>query len=339
MARFKVARPQYEVNLRKWAPGRVAQLRLFLSHLENAINPSLAAQVSQTPSRKFNEFIPKIVEQDISAEVEYREIRVKFDEPKGLKNFLFYECDIGTTEFFSVFDRATSPIPSFVFTNLVDDTTYFMRVRVVAKNGEVGPFSATFNAKTPFSQGFGLFDGTEIKSLIATNTFQPIFNRTYTSIGGKVYYSIDYEIAVQIVNSTTFNLEWSDVELQWIVDSAQVGQNFLVTTYGTNNTASGLGNDMVAVTDNIGDATFVDADDVLFIPGTFLLERRGTFIQKFSTLTAATHTIQLKARVIPASAHPFPNNFQFDPAQTSPIFRSNANITLRNFNIFEVLVS
>ena len=83
MANFKVARPNNEVRLRNWAPGRVSQLKLFLGHLENAVNTSLAAQVSQSPKRKFSQFVPKIVSQDVTTQVEFKEIRVEFDEPRG----------------------------------------------------------------------------------------------------------------------------------------------------------------------------------------------------------------------------------------------------------------
>ncbi len=71
MARVKVPRLQAEVRLRNWPAGRVSQLKLFLGHLEQAIGISLAAQVEQSPKRKFSEFVPKIVSQSITLDVEF----------------------------------------------------------------------------------------------------------------------------------------------------------------------------------------------------------------------------------------------------------------------------
>ena len=337
MSQYFKTRPNQNVRLRKWAPGRVAQLKLFLGHLEGAINNSLAAQVQQSATRFFSEFVPKVPIQDIDAEVEYREIRIKFEIPRGLKNFLFYEADFGITEILSVFERISSPIASFVLTNLIDGTTYFMRIRVVQKNGNVGLWSDTFSATTPFSQGFGLYDGTEVQHMVTrTSPFVPVFARSYNAIGGKAYYSIDFEVRTQNKRDATNNLLWTNVEFQWFLDDNQVGQNFLVSTYRTISFPSGIGNDISARTTDIGSFP----SDKLILPGTLELKRTGTFVQKFTTLnTTNPHTIELKARILPESFHPSPNDWLFEASETVVTYDTNAFITLKNFNIFEIFVS
>jgi hypothetical protein len=260
-----------------------------------------------------------------------------FEIPRGLKNLLFYEFQISLTERFFQFDQFVSPNPVFVFPNLNDDTTYFVRARVVTKDGLVGPWSDPESGTTPFSQAFGLYDGTEFTRMISTNEFVPIFERPYTAIGGKAYYSIDYDIEAQIRFNSTNNIEWSDIELQWSVDEgntgtfSQVGQNFLVTVYSSNESTA-LGSDMVVTTDGF-------AVDSLILPGAFEVIRRGTFIQKFSTIASGDQTFRLSARVLPTSYHPTNNDYTPNATFTAFEYASNAIIKLKNFNIFEALVS
>jgi hypothetical protein len=356
MANFKVEKPQQDINLRKWGAGRVAQLRVVMGHLEQAVNGPLAAQVAQSPSRKFNQFIPKIVEQNITTQVAWREIRAQFSEPRGLRDFLFYEAQFGVTENFAQFEGFISPIPSFVFTQLIDNTTYYYRVRVVTKNGLVGPWSETQSGTTPFSQGFGLFDGTETIAAIAQDGWGAIFERTYTSIGGKAYYSIDYEATILKSFPVDANLEWADVELRWMVNDKQVGQNFLLTVYGTHNQQlAAIGDDMECITADIGSFDEVADDssrDTLFIPGTFDFPQTGTFIQKFTTLDTDDndYTFKLEGRRI--NWHPTPNDWQFltaaaGAAASPPVtagslteveYGSNVIMKVKNFNVFETLV-
>ncbi len=334
MARYKVPNLNSESRLRKWGPGRVAQLKLFLGHLVQAVGVSLAAQVEQSPKRRFSEFVPKIVTQDITLDVEYKELRFSFEAPRGLRNLLFYEFQIGLTLNFFQFDQFSSPNPNFYFPNLLDDTTYFIRARVVTKTGLVGPWSDPQSATTPFSQAFGLYDGTEFSRIIASTNFSRIFDRGYTAIGGKAYYSIDYELSAQLSYDPDNNIEHTDVEFQWLIDVGntgtynQVGQNFLISAYASHEFSSVSGSDMTVTTDSFGVA--------LFLPGTFEVTRRGTLVQKFSTLTSGDNTIRLQARLL--NQHPTDNEFS-PGANTAFAYGANAFIKLKNFNIFEALVS
>jgi hypothetical protein len=320
---FKVAKPNQEVRLRQWDPGRVAQVRVFLSNLETATNRSLAAQVQQSPKRKFSEFVPKIVSQDITTEIEFREIRVFFKEPKGLKNFLFYEFAFsGSSKFFEE-ERFVSYEPSFVFPDLQDAAIYFMRVRVVTKDGLVGPWSETINVTTPSAKVFGLFSDTLHTLNVTLPTFTQIFATTYTALGGTIYYSIQYRMTPLF----GAGVQHADIEFQWLVDGAQNGQNMIISVYG--------GAGMEVITNAIG--SFPD-DSLLIFPltGNFKIIKTGALIQKTSTMTQGDHTIALFARILPANYNR-PDAFQPGNTFPAPInYGGSAFMELNNFNIFEV---
>lgn len=335
MAEFQNSRPKQELKrIKKWGGARLSQLRLFLSHLETAFGTSLAAQVQQSSKRKFSEFVPRIVPQDVSTELEFREIRIAWKPPRGLRDFLFYEIQISLFENFASLDTFTTPDPGWVFSNLLDGRTYYIRMRVVTKRGLFGLWSDTEVVTTPFSQAFGIFDGTEIISIAEeTEDFFSVFSREYTAIGGKTYYSVDYEVEVNREFGLEANVEWTDVEFQWILDFyTQVGQNFFVTAYGANDRSSFYENSIDIITDDIG----THGTDALILPSPFTLIRRGTFVQKFFEIGAGNHTIELKAKVI--NNHPTDNDFQFRPTFNAVAYGRTAIIRTKNFNIFEALV-
>ena len=320
--RFKVARPNQEVRLRKWEPGRIAQLRVFLSNLETATNRSLAAQVSQSSKRKFSEFVPKIVSQDIVTEIEFREIRVHFEIPKGLKNFLFYEFQLsGSSRFFEL-EQFISYEPSFVFPDLQDAAVYFIRIRVVTKDGLVGPWSETVTATTPSAKVFGVFDDTLSSVTVSANTFSEVFSTVYSALGGTIYYSVQYRINP----AASFGISHSDVEFKWMVDGVQNGQFMIVSVYGG---ASILD----VITNAIGSFPF-DTLNLDPNPGSFKVVRVGSLIQKTSDITEGDHTISLEARVLPSGVSR-PDAFQENGAPTIT-YGNPADIELNNFNIFEV---
>ncbi len=356
MAQVKRPRSlQSEVRLRKWPPGRVSQLKLFLGHLEQAIMISLAAQVEQSPKRQFSEFIPKITPQDVTVEVEYRELRIFFTAPRGLKNLLFYEFDISATVGFFNLDRFASPETSYVFPNLADGTTYYVRMRVVTKDGEVGPWSNTEEATTPIAQAFGLYDATEETTRVSTrgNQWDAVYQRQYNAIGGKTYYAIDYNVAVARNWQSGHNCEFTDLTFRWMdaptfypVDSdfVQKGSEFHVTSYSTNQQSSFSPFYVFSVITN-GFPT------PLTIPGAWENERRGTFVQRFTTIAGGQHTFRLEAMAMGDHNNAvFKNEFYSaaigavidpgDPTRPATDFRYGADaiVRVKNFNIFEVLV-
>jgi len=352
MAFVKNSALQTQIRLKKWPAGRVSQLKLFVGHLEQAIGVSLAAQVEQSPKRTFSEFVPKIVDQDIVAEASYREIRFYFDPPKGLKNLLFYEYQISATEGFYNVDQFTSPENFYIWPGLVEGFTYYLRARVVTKDGEVGPWSNAQAVTTPYTQTYGLYDGTEYTTRITYKSFypgwQPVFERDYTAIGGNCYYAIDYDIqpARQWTvrgNKPKGNVEWCDIEFKWMEKPSgqtnwdQKGQVFAVTSYGTSTAMSNSG----FYSFNITTHGFYSP---LVLPGTWVLPRRGTFAQKFSEITPGDIKLRLEAKIMPS--HPsniFINDFYPTVAKavgdgTGFVYGSDATIKFKNFNIFEALV-
>ena len=331
MTRFKVTRPNQDVRLKKWAPGRVSQLKLFLSHLERAVNNSLAAQVEQSSSRKFSEFVPKIPSQNVEGQIEYRELRVAIVPPRGLKDFLFYEYQISETQAFFQFDGFNSPETSFVFTDLEDSSSYFFRVRVVTKSGFVGPWSDVFQADMPDAKAQGTFDETETHTVsLTSNSFTDILERDYTAIGGKTYYSVEYEMIAK--SAAPSRIYWADIEFRWEVDGNQVGQDMLVTVYASSDV------DLEAITSGSGaNWNLSIPGNMLTIPSSFDIIRRGSLIQKFSTLEEGDRTIKLRAKIRSSDSHPTPNDYQFS-AGTVIDYTQGAEIRLKNFNIFEATV-
>lgn len=341
MARVKIPRVQAEVRLRNWPAGRVSQLKLFLGHLEQAIGVSLAAQVEQSPKRKFSEFIPKIVSQDITFDVEFREIRFFFVVPRGLKNLLFYEYDISLTEGFFNLDRFASPDASYVFAGLQDGVTYYIRARVVTKNGEVGPWSDPESGATPVAQAFGIRDGSEFQTRVLDSAFYPwqvVWERTYTAIGGKTYYSVDYDVSIFRKYPADGNVEWADIEFKWMDKSPssapifeQVGRTFNVTTYSTNGVVSQSPFYEFSVTTN-------NFYTPLVMPGSWDNARRGTFVQKFQNMEAGAHTFRLEANVMTDhNSSEFRNDFVFSSGG-QVLYAADANVSVKNFSIFEALV-
>ncbi len=342
MTRFRIERPNQNVRLKNWAPGRVAQLKLFLSHLEGAVNSSLAAQVTQSAKRKFSTFVPIIPSSDITGEVEFRELRVNFTPPRGLKNLLFYEYQLSESIQFFQFESFQSPEEVFVFSDLEDASSYFFRIRVVTKNGLVGPWSDILQADTPEAKSQGTFDVTEtINSSVTSTSFVDLFSKDYTAIGGDAYYAIEYEMnalasPVDVVSS----LHWADIEFRWEVDGDQVGQDMLVTVYsGIDNTGAGgaLTGELEAIVDWAPSGTLNFPGNYLTVPGPFELRRRGSLIQKFSVLSEGDHTIKLRGRIRDPKTHPTPNDYQFS-LNTVVDYSKGAEIKLKNFNLFEVVV-
>jgi hypothetical protein len=340
-----------EVRLRKWPAGRVSQLKLFLGHLQQAVGISLAAQVEQSPKRKFSEFIPKIVPQDIEVEASFKEIRMNFETPKGIKNLLFYEHQISATEGFFNFDQFQSPDTGYLWPGLDEGKTYFLRIRVVTKDGEVGPWSDVEEVETPYSQSYGLYDGTERSQRVSfknNSPWVPLYERSYTAIGGKAYYSIDYD--VQAVRTWSANLgkedegagsiEWADCEFRWMEnvgitgeeeDYKQKGQSMFATTYCSNVSFGATGFYTFAVGIS-GYTTQLSSE------GTWENARRGTFVQKFASIESGDISIRLEGRITPKRRN---NNdfYPWDPSRTRIVYNSDAMVKLKNFNIFEALVS
>jgi hypothetical protein len=364
-----------QVRLKKWPPGRVSQLKLFLGHLEQAIGVSLASQVEQSPKRMFSEFVPKIVPQDVTVDVSYREVRITFEEPRGMRNLLFYEYDISATEGFYNIDRFNSPEPFFIWPNLTEGVTYYLRVRVVTKNGEVGPWSNTEYATTPFTQAFGLYDGTEHEYIVkgtgnaAFYPWHPVWTKQYKAIGGEMYYAVDYDVETLrewgggvygIGAANGGNVEWCDLAFKWLekldgeTEWVQRGQTFFTTTYATQQNFGSSAFYTFNVTTGGYQAFYTPADAGavgLRLPGQWKLPRRGTFVQALREVPAGVHLFRLECKVLPHNVAPlsdeggsYPNDFQsvegvpFSDTGCKFKYGANVKVKIKNFNIFEALL-
>jgi hypothetical protein len=348
MGRVQSLVTQTEVRLRKWPAGRVSQLKLFLGHLEQAVGISLAAQVQQSPQRTFSEFVPKIVPQDITTAVSFKEIRVSFETPRGIKNLLFYEYQLSATEGFYNFDQFQSPETTYIWPGLDEGVQYFLRIRIVTKNGEVGPWSDALDVSTPYSQSYGLYDGSESATRVSAknnNPWTPIFDRDYTAIGGKAYYAIDFEVKVardwsfSTAKENQGNVEWTDCEFRWMEnvgatgedsDYVQKGRQFFATAYATNSNFGVSG----FYAFSVGVEEFYSP---LISPGAWECPRRGTFVQKFSTMQGGDYGLRLEGRVM--SAPNRANAFYPIDFRTKFQYESDAIVKVKNFNIFESLVT
>jgi len=332
VATVKTIRPNEEIRLRKWPPGRVSQLKIVVSNLEQAVNRSLAGQVNQSLKRRFSEFVPVIPFQDISGEVEFRELRVQFEPPKGLKNLLFYEFQISRTSGFFQFETFESPDPSFVFGGLEDNTTYFIRIRVVTTDGLVGPFSDNLTATTPTAKAAGALDTEEFTATVSSSSFTNIWSKTFSSLGGKLYYSIQYSILPSSLPSAN-NFSYSTTEFRWFElqsdfgASRQVGQNFQVTNYAY---GGGTGPDSLS----IYDGEVATAGNPLETTTAFRTRKRGTFVQKFHSTAGGSIQVSLQGRIV--NFHTLPNEFQFNAGTSISTFTASSSIALKNFTRFEV---
>lgn len=323
MTRFKANRPNQNVRLREWGPGRIAQLKLFLAHLEQNVNNSLAAQVVQSSKRKFSEFVPIVPIQDINIDVEFRELRVDFTPPKGLKRFLFYEWQISTDSNFASFTRYLSPEPSFVFSSIADGATNYIRLRVVTTDGLVGPWSEAVTGTTPRARSIQTFDGSRFESRVFTTDWVDLWEITHEALGGDAaYYTIMYQVETSRLNNT---IGWSDLELRWLVDDKQQGQTMMFYAFASND------DDMEVTTAD----TVLAGSLVNLAPYDFI--QRGTLVQKVTTFTEGTHTISMQGRLQPNANVQRPNDYTFvDGTRTG---QQPAIITFRNFSLFEVITS
>lgn len=324
----KTIRPSQEIRLKRWPPGRVSQLKVVVANLEEAVNRSLAGQTIQSSKRRFSEFVPIIPFQDITGEVEFREIRVQFEPPKGLKSLLFYEFQLSRTAGFFQFQTFQSPDPSFVFGELEDNTTYYIRIRVVTTNGFVGPWSDNLSASTPSAKISGSITTTESTTTISDSEFTSVVAYDLTNIiGGKLYYSLQYNVTLETQPGAN-SFEYSTVEFRWMESGAQVGQNFQVTNYGY-----GGGNTL-----SIYDGEVATAGNPLTTSTLFKTKKRGTFIQKFHTTNFGElllPEIKLEARIV--NYHTLPNEFQFNAGVTVTDFAASSEVSVKNFITFEVL--
>ena len=337
MATFRRTVPNQDVKLREWPAGRVNQLKLFLSHLRTAMDSSLAAQVQQTFSRVFSEFLPKITIHDIIIEVNYHEIRFIYKPPRGLRKFLFYEQDVSRHANFNNFDRYQSCEPVFTFTELEPGVTYFFRLRVVSTDGEVGPWSETIEQAALRARAASVFDqrthGSFLSKVGNRQDWQDVLSIGHTAIGGSIFYMCNFYIRPQLKTSPLYNLIWSEIEFRWIENGHQIGNTYQVTNYSVRGVRASSG---VQLDNNIEGTIDRGA---FILPGPLRTSRTGTFCQRLHQVQSGDITIKLQARI--NYQQPTTGSWltKLDPLVTvlapSDV---GAFITIRNFSSFEYVL-
>lgn len=337
MATFRKTIPNQETKLRQWPAGRVNQLKLFISHLRTAMDNSLAAQVQQTFSRTFTEFLPKITLTDLIVEVNYREIRFIYDPPRGLRKFLFYEQDVSRFENFSNFDRYQSAEPVFTFTALEPGVTYFFRLRVVSTEGEVGPWSETIEQAALRARAASVFDQRTVGSFLSRignrDQWQDALSVSHSAIGGSIFYMCNFFIRPQLQTSPLYNLVWSEIEFRWTENGKQVGNVYSITNYSVRGVRAGTG---IQLGSNI-EGTIDRGPFVL--PGPLRTTRTGTFCQRLHQVQSGDIAIKLQARI--SYQQPSRGSWlsNLDPLATilapNPV---GAFINIRNFSSFEYVL-
>jgi len=329
MARFTKSKTSGQVRLRKWPPGRVSQLKVLLSTLDKAANAALAGQITQTSRRVFSSFVPKIVLVASDVSIEFREVGIAFAPPQGLRRFLFYEFHQATDESFSSYEVFLTPEPKYTFSNLLDEQTYFFRVRVVTTDALHGPWSETVKGETPAAKAVAIFDiNSHSEQVISTNSWTNIVSYTYSNaVGGTVFYNCEYEV---IANYTAASVNIADIEFRWLVDNDQQGRNFLVTAYTINPDALQVRMQNLIIGNGAPAYSVVPA---------YPFTRSGSFIQRPHPATQGTHILRLQARNAGTDNRPAPN----EPTWASilgvpltPTYTAGAIVNTRNFGIFEI---
>jgi hypothetical protein len=301
------------------------------------MDSSLAAQVQQTFSRTFTEFLPKITIHDLIIEVNYHEIRFIYKPPRGLRKFLFYEQDVSRYENFSNFDRYQSCEPVFTFTELEPGATYFFRLRVVSTDGEVGPWSETIEQAALRARAASVFDNRTVSAFLSRvgnrSDWQDVLSIGHTAIGGSIFYMCNFFIRPQLTTSPLYNLVWNEIEFRWTENGNQIGNTYQVTNYGVRGMRAGSG---VQLDNNI-EGTIARGPFIL--PGPLRTIRTGTFCQRLHQVQSGQIAIKLQARL---SYHQ-PSNGSWvsnlDPLKTvlapNPV---GASIIIRNFSSFEYVL-
>lgn len=328
MARFTKSKTSGQVRLKKWPPGRVSQLKLLLSTLDKAANAALAGQITQTSKRVYSPFVPKIVLGTSDVSIEFREVGIAFAPPQGLRRFLFYEFHQATDESFSSYEIFLTPEPKYTFSNLLDEQTYFFRVRVVTTDALHGPWSDTVKGETPAAKAVAIFDIAGHETNVMSSSWVSVVTYSYNNaVGGTVFYNCEYEI---IANYSAASVNIADIEFRWLVDNEQQGRNFLVTAYTINPDALQVRMQNLIVGNSAPAYSVVPA---------YPFTRSGSFIQRPHSTTQGAHTIRLQARNAGTDYRPAAN----EPTWASilgvpltPTYTAGAIVYTKNFGIFEI---
>jgi hypothetical protein len=227
MAKYSVAFPQQEVRLRNWPAGRVSEMKLMISRLEQALNQTLGGQVLQSAKRKFNDQIPFIL--DLSVDAGYRQFVIKFSTPPGLnsthpdRQLLFYEIQHDSAPNFSDPIIIENPNTNVVISGVGLGETRFFRARTINTKFQASRWTSTLERQAA--------KGEIIQTKIAdasvrltedVGVWQTIFSKTYEPVDGAI--TLNAHIALGCfpddvtddVTADTYNSGPAHVQFRWL---------------------------------------------------------------------------------------------------------------------------
>lgn len=185
MARYRKDRPLQDVRLRNWTSGRQAELKLMISRLEDVLNDTLAAQVDQSVAREVSDEVAFIIRMTVNAG--YRQFKVDFPTPPGLKRLLFYEIQHDDNNAFNSPTTITTPQNNIIISGVGLNETRFFRARAVNTDFKASTWTSTYTATT----AKGVIAVTRpadafIRMVDDVGVWQDITSFTYDPAGGAI---------------------------------------------------------------------------------------------------------------------------------------------------------
>ncbi len=190
MAQFKVGRPLQEVRLRNWDAGRVSQLKLAISRLEDEVNRTLPASVQQSARRKVSDQVPFIL--DLRVEPGFRQVILNFTPPPGLgggprRQLLFYEIQHDDDLGFGSPTVIQTPQTNLLISGLGLGETRAFRARVVSTFQEASTWTDTIVSTTARGKiQQTTIPDTQVRLTNDVGQFQTLFTMDYQPVGGAV---------------------------------------------------------------------------------------------------------------------------------------------------------
>ena len=185
MAKYNISRPLQEVRLRNWPGGRVGAMKLMISRLEDALNDTLAAQVTQDVARVVSLQVPFIIQ--FNVEPGYRLFKVNFPVPPGLTNLLFYEIQHDDNSAFTSPTTLRTPQNDMIIAGVGFGETRYFRARVVNTSFEASIWTATFAATSAQSKvAITSIADVDTQLIERVGVWQTITEFNYTPTGGAV---------------------------------------------------------------------------------------------------------------------------------------------------------
>lgn len=230
MAEYSVGSIMAEVRLRDWPAGKVAQMKLAIQRLEEAVNFTIAAQVKQGTARIFSTRVPKIT--DFNVAPGFRSFQLDFTTPKGIVDLLLYEVQHDTSGAFPSPTTLTFTDTHVVLAGdpTVEETRFF-RIRVINSKFEAGPWSDIESAtSTPFKIVINRNAQVEVTIVPANyDEWVDIATKSYVSTGGPI--SISAHVGTDLERDD-FGVRGGTIEWRILRDDMEIPGAGIARTAG-----------------------------------------------------------------------------------------------------------